>query len=90
MIKKVINELIGNASSILDEVVTTKEEKLAAKHKLKELLKNHEKEMFELEVADRKSARKMYSTDSSIQKILATVFTIAYFIFYFFMDYIMD
>ena len=85
MIKKVINELIGNASSILDEVVTTKEEKLAAKHKLKELLKNHEKEMFELEVADRKSARKMYSTDSSIQKILATVFTIAYFVLSFIM-----
>ena len=84
-VKKVINKLIGNASSILDEVVTTKEEKLAAKHKLKELLKNHEKEMFELEVADRKSARTMYSSDSSIQKILATVFTIAYFVLSFIM-----
>ena len=35
--------------------------------------------MFELEVEDRKSARNMYSTDSSVQKILATIFTLAYF-----------
>lgn len=35
--------------------------------------------MFELEVEDRKSARTLYSTDSQIQKILATIFTIAYF-----------
>ena len=35
--------------------------------------------MFELEVEDRKSAREMYSDDASIQKILATVFTVAYF-----------
>ena len=85
MIKKVLGKILGDAGNIIDEVVTTKEEKLAAKQKLKELLKNHEKEMFELEVADRKSARNMYSTDSSIQKILATVFTIAYFVLSFIM-----
>ena len=79
MIKNIIKTLIGNASSILDEVVTTDEERDAAKQKLEELLKTHEKEMFELEVQDRKSARKMYSDDSLIQKILATVFTVAYF-----------
>ena len=79
MIKKIIKTLIGNASSILDEVITTDEERDAAKQRLEALLKTHEKEIFELEVEDRKSAREMYSDDASIQKILATVFTIAYF-----------
>jgi hypothetical protein len=79
MIKKIIKNLIGNASEILDEVVTTDEERLAAKERLEQLLQRHEKQMFELEVEDRKSARELYSDDASIQKILATVFTIAYF-----------
>ena len=85
IIKKIIKNLIGNASSILDEVITTDEERAQAKQQLEHLLKNHEKEMFELEVLDRKSARKMYSDDSTIQKLLATVFTIAYFILSFVM-----
>jgi hypothetical protein len=79
MIKKLINNLIGNAGSIIDEVITTDEERLAAKQKLKQLIKTHEKEMFELEVEDRKSARTLYSSDSQIQKVLATIFTCAYF-----------
>ena len=79
MIKGIVKSLIGNAANILDEVVTTDEERAAAKQKLEELLKTHEKQMFELEVEDRKSARTMYSDDGSIQKILATVFTVAYF-----------
>ena len=79
MIKGLIKSLIGNASNILDEVITTDEERAAAKQKLEELLKTHEKEMYELEVEDRKSARTMYSDDASIQKVLATVFTVAYF-----------
>tara|TARA_R100000664_G_C2754152_1_gene141699 strand:+ start:2511 stop:2906 length:396 start_codon:yes stop_codon:yes gene_type:complete len=79
MIKGIIKSLIGNASNILDEVITTDEERAQAKQKLEELLKTHEKEMFALEVEDRKSARGMYADDSSIQKILATVFTVAYF-----------
>ena len=70
---------MGNASEILDEVITTDEERAAAKQKLEELLKTHEKQMFQLEVEDRKSAREMYTDDASVQKILATVFTIAYF-----------
>tara|TARA_R100000781_G_scaffold81254_1_gene50098 strand:- start:814 stop:1209 length:396 start_codon:yes stop_codon:yes gene_type:complete len=79
MIKKIIKNLMGNASEILDEVITTDEERAAAKQKLEELLKTHEKQMFQLEVEDRKSAREMYTDDASVQKILATVFTIAYF-----------
>tara|TARA_Y100000593_G_C4308426_1_gene337030 strand:- start:2573 stop:2965 length:393 start_codon:yes stop_codon:yes gene_type:complete len=80
MIKKIIKNLVGNASEILDEVVTTDEERAAAKQKLEQLFKDHEKNMFELEVEDRKSARDMYKDDSNIQKILATIFTIAYFV----------
>ena len=38
-----------------------------------------EKECFELEAADRDSARNLYSTDGLIQKVLAIVFTLAYF-----------
>jgi len=85
IIKKIIKNLIGNASSILDEVITTDEERAQAKQQLEQKIKNHEKEMFELEVLDRKSARKMYSDDSTIQKVLATVFTVAYFVLSFIM-----
>ncbi len=79
MIKNIIKTLIGNASEILDEVVTTDEERAAAKHQLEQLLKNHEKEMFELEVKDRDSAREIYKDDAVIQKVLAIIFTAAYF-----------
>ena len=85
MIKEIIKNLVGNASTILDEVITTDEERAEAKQKLEELLKNHEKNMFELEVEDRKSARTMYQDDSQIQKILASFFTIAYFVLSFVM-----
>ncbi len=71
---------MGNASEILDQVVTTKEEKLEAKRKIEELLKTHQKDMYQLEIEDRKSARVMYQDDSNIQKVLATIFTIAYFV----------
>jgi hypothetical protein len=85
MIKGIIKGLIGNASKILDEVITTDEERLQAQHQIEQLLKTHEKQMFELEVEDRKSARTLYSDDSIIQKILATIFTLAYFILSFVM-----
>ena len=85
MIKEIIKNLVGNASTILDEGITTDEERPEAKQKLEELLKNHEKNMFELEVEDRKSARSMYQDDSQIQKILASLFTIAYFVLSFVM-----
>jgi hypothetical protein len=80
MIKGIIKNLIGNASSILDEVITTDEEKAQAKQKLEELFKNHERDMFALEVDDRKDARSMYKDDNQIQKILAGLFTLAYFV----------
>lgn len=79
MIKGLIKGLVGQASTIIDEVVTTDEERLQLKQKFESMVKDHEKQMFELEVADRKSARTMYQDDSLIQKILAIIFTTAYF-----------
>lgn len=85
MIKNIIKNLVGQASNIIDEVVTTKEEKLKLKNEFKKVIQNHEKEMFALEVQDRGSARTMFIDDSIIQKILAIIFTCAYFLISYFM-----
>jgi len=79
MIKNIIKSLVGQASTIIDEVVTTDEERIQLKQQFEKVVKNHEKDMFALEVKDRESARAIYKDDSLIQKILATIFTIAYF-----------
>ena len=79
MLKGLFKNLVGQASTIIDEVVTTDEERLQLKQQFESMVKNHEKQMFELEVADRKSARNMYQDDSFIQKVLAIIFTTAYF-----------
>ena len=42
MLQGIFKSLIGNASEIIDEVVTTKEEKLALKNKMREILANAE------------------------------------------------
>ena len=42
MLGGVFKSIIGNASEIIDEVVTTKEEKLALKNKMQEILANAE------------------------------------------------
>tara|TARA_R100000655_G_scaffold6472_1_gene18475 strand:- start:159 stop:533 length:375 start_codon:yes stop_codon:yes gene_type:complete len=52
MIKGIIKSLVGNASEILDEVITTDEERLDAKRRLKELILNHQVEM-ERNISDR-------------------------------------
>ena len=82
-----INNLVGglfskvveNAEGILDKVITTDKERDAAKLALKKLMLEAEKEAFAKEVEDRKSARDMYKDDAIIQKVLATLFTVAYF-----------
>ena len=83
MIGKFIGGLFGkvvdNAEGILDKVITTDKERDEAKLALKSLLLEAEKEAFAKEVEDRKSARDMYKDDAFIQKILATLFTAAYF-----------
>ena len=85
MFKNILKSLVGQASSIIDEVVTTDEERLVLKNKLEQLGKEHEQEVFKLEVEDRKSARTMFTDDSFIQKILAIIFTCAYFFISYFM-----
>ena len=52
MLKGIIKGLIGNAGTILDEVITTDEERLEAKRKLKELILGHEAQM-EQNITDR-------------------------------------
>ena len=83
MIKNLVGGLFGkivdNAEGILDKVITTDKERDEAKLALKRLLLDAEKEAFAKEVEARKSARDMYKDDALIQKILASLFTLAYF-----------
>ena len=83
MIGKFIGGLFGkvvdNAEGILDKVITTDKERDEAKLALKTLLLEAEREAFAKEVEDRKSARDMYKDDALIQKVLASLFTLAYF-----------
>ena len=72
-------KIVDNAEGILDKVITTDKERDEAKLALKRLLLEAEAEAFAKEVEDRKSARDMYKDDALIQKILASLFTIAYF-----------
>ena len=83
MINKVLGGLFGkvveNAEGILDKVITTDKEREQAKFELKRIMLEAEREAFAKEVEDRKSARDMYKDDAIIQKVLASLFTIAYF-----------
>ena len=72
-------KIVDNAEGILDKVITTDKERDEAKIALRRLLLEAETEAFKQEVEDRKSARDMYKDDALIQKILATLFTVAYF-----------
>jgi hypothetical protein len=83
MINNLIGGLFGkvvdNAEGILDKVITTDKEREEAKLALKKLLLDAEREAFAKEVEDRKDARSLYKDDAIIQKVLATLFTVAYF-----------
>jgi hypothetical protein len=79
MIKTIIQSLVGQATNIIDEVVTTDEERIQLKQQFEKVVKEHEKDMFALEVKDRESAREIYKDDAIIQKVLAIIFTVAYF-----------
>ena len=72
-------KIVDNAEGILDKVITTDKERDEAKLAIKRVLLEAEKEAFAQEVEDSKSARDMYKDDALIQKILATLFTAAYF-----------
>ena len=73
------DKIINSVGNVLDEVITTQEEKDAAKLAIQKVLLEAEKDAFAKEVEDRKSARDMYKDDAIIQKVLATLFTVAYF-----------
>jgi|TARA_R100000030_G_scaffold98370_1_gene88224 hypothetical protein len=75
----IFGKVVENAEGILDEIITTDEEREKVKLELKKIMLEAEKESFAKEVEDRKSAREMYKDDAIIQKILASLFTIAYF-----------
>ena len=79
LIGGLFSKVVDNAEGILDKVITTDKERDEAKLALKRLLLEAEKEAFAKEVEDRKSARDMYKDDAIIQKVLATLFTVAYF-----------
>ena len=79
LIGGLFGKIVDNAEGILDKVVTTDKERDEAKLALKKLLLDAEREAFAKEVEDRKSARDMYKDDAFIQKILASLFTVAYF-----------
>jgi hypothetical protein len=63
--------LLGAISKLIDKSTLSPEDKSTAHLQLMDL--------YALEVEDRKSARSLYASDGSIQKILASIFTIAYF-----------
>ncbi len=64
--------LLGMVGKMIDNSQLSAEDKALAHSQLIDL--------YQLEVEDRKSARMLYATDSTVQKILAIVFTIAYFL----------
>jgi hypothetical protein len=76
----IFGKVVENAEGILDEIITTKEEKETIKLELKKILLEAEREAFAKEVDDRKDARSLYKDDALVQKILAALFTVAYFI----------
>jgi len=73
------SKLVSNADKILDAVITTDKEREEVKLEFKKVLLEAEKEAFNNEVKDRISARNMYQDDAVIQKVLAAIFTVAYF-----------
>jgi|TARA_R100000951_G_scaffold115258_2_gene122756 hypothetical protein len=75
----ILGKVVDNAEGILDKVITTDKERDEAKLQLRKVLLDAEKEAFNKEVEDRKDARDLYKDDAIIQKILATLFTVAYF-----------
>ena len=46
MIKNIIQSLVGQASTIIDEIVTTDEEREQLKQQFKKVVQDHEKDMF--------------------------------------------
>ena len=60
-------EILREGTKLIDEIFTTKEEKLQGKM-----------ELFKMAVADRGSAREMYAKDNWLQKTFAIFFLVAW------------
>ncbi len=74
MIKNILGGLFGkvveHAEGILDEIITTDEERDRAKLAIKKIMLDAEREAFNKEVEDRKDARSLYKDDAIIQKMV--------------------
>ena len=62
-----VAETLKEGTKLIDEIFTTKEEKLQGKM-----------ELFKMAVSDRDSARTMYANDSWLQKMFAIFFLVAW------------
>lgn len=78
-------DLLQGVTGLVDEVVTTKEEREALKVQLEQMVMEHGLKLkdqalreYELEITDRSNARAMFQDDSQLQKIFALVFLVAY------------
>ena len=67
LIGKGTSDILKEGTKLIDEIFTTKEEKLEAK-----------KELFRLAISDKDSARKMYSLDSTLQKVFSIFFLLSW------------
>ena len=67
LIGKGTSDILNEGTKLIDEIFTTKEEKLEAK-----------KELFRLAISDKDSARKMYSIDSTLQKVFSIFFLLSW------------
>lgn len=69
--KKIIGnntaDVIKEGTKLIDEIFTSKEEKIAGK-----------KALFEMTIADKQDARRMYDSDSGLQKAFAIFFLISW------------
>jgi hypothetical protein len=68
----------GKVIGAIDGMVNNNEITAAEGTAAKNYLLEHEKDIFSLEVEDKKSAREMYKDDSILQKIFALTFLIGY------------
>jgi len=69
---------IGVVKNVISRLVVDKEKRDSIINELSASQMEFEKDMFALEVEDRKRATKMYLSDSIIQKIFALVFLFGY------------
>ena len=71
---------LGIVKNLIEHTVVDKAEREAIKDEIDANRLDFERDMFKLEVEDRKDSRRLYMDDSLIQKMLALLFTVAYFL----------